>query len=175
MVAGADVTALYPGGATLLDAVDAASVALESFFATAKVKNAHEAHERAAHEARASVVAARMDASALPETLYAWAELVASPELRTWVAYSGGVIAGYFELRKQGSDVEILYFGLSPEFIGKGLGRPILEDAITKAWSWKGASRVWVHTCSLDHPAALKNYERRGFKLYKTEKEPLNA
>lgn len=104
-----------------------------------------------------------------------WAELVASPDLRTWVAYSGGVVAGYFELRKQGSDVEILYFGLSPEFIGKGLGRPLLEDAITKAWSWKGASRVWVHTCSLDHPAALKNYERRGFKLYKTEKEPLNA
>lgn len=104
-----------------------------------------------------------------------WQELVSSSDLRTWVAYCDGIIAGYFELRKEGEDVEILYFGLSPEFIGKGLGRPLLEDAITKAWSWSGVARVWVHTCNLDHPAALQNYERRGFQLYKTEKEPIGA
>jgi GNAT superfamily N-acetyltransferase len=104
-----------------------------------------------------------------------WDELVSSPNLRTWVAYCDGIIAGYFELRKEGGDVEILYFGLSPEFIGKGLGRLLLEDAISHAWSWSDVTRVWLHTCDLDHPAALKNYERRGFKLYKTEKEPLNA
>lgn len=103
-----------------------------------------------------------------------WHALVSSPDLRTWVAYSDGIIAGYFELRRERGDVEILYFGLSPEFIGQGFGRPLLEDAITKAWSWEGVSRVWVHTCNLDHPVALKNYERRGFKLYKTEQEPLN-
>lgn len=104
-----------------------------------------------------------------------WCELVSSPDLRTWVAYSDGIVAGYFELRKDGGDVEILYFGLSPEFIGKGLGRILLEDAITQAWSWSGVTRVWLHTCNLDHPAALQNYERRGFKLYKTEQEPLNT
>lgn len=104
-----------------------------------------------------------------------WEQVVSSPDLRTWVAYCEGIVAGYFELHKQGGDVEVLYFGLSPEFIGKGMGRPLLEDAIRQAWSWEGVSRVWVHTCSLDHPAALKNYERRGFKLYKTEEEAINS
>lgn len=104
-----------------------------------------------------------------------WEQVVTSCDLRTWVAYSDGIVAGYFELHKQGDDVEILYFGLSPEFIGRGIGRPLLEDAINQAWSWQGVRRVWVHTCSLDHPAALKNYERRGFKLYKTEEEGISS
>lgn len=105
----------------------------------------------------------------------AWLELVASPNLRTWVAYAEGAIAGYFELRKAGDEVEILYFGLSPQFIGKGLGGDLLNDAIAQAWAWSAPSRVWVHTCNLDHPAALNNYKRRGFSLYKTEEEPLSV
>lgn len=100
-----------------------------------------------------------------------WDVLVGSPDLRTWVAYADGIVVGYFELRKEGDDVEILYFGLSPQFIGKGFGSTLLNDAITKAWDWSSPNRVWVHTCSLDHPAALNNYQRRGFKLYKTEEE----
>ncbi|KZX76201.1 hypothetical protein A3715_06775 [Oleiphilus sp. HI0009] len=97
-----------------------------------------------------------------------WFDLVNDPNLRTWVAYRDGAILGYFELRKDGSNVELLYFGLSPDFIGKGFGTAFLEDAVRQAWSWDGVERVWVHTCNFDHPAALDNYKRRGFVHYKT-------
>ena len=102
-----------------------------------------------------------------------WRELVDSDNHRTWVAYADGIVAGYFELSKQNNDVELLYFGLSPEFIGEGIGKHLLEDAIIGAWDWHPVARVWVHTCNLDHPAALENYKRRGFVHYKTEEEPL--
>jgi len=100
-----------------------------------------------------------------------WRALVHADNHRTFVAYSDGVIAGYFELHKEGESVELLYFGLSPEFIGQGIGKALLGDAIKQAWDWKPVQRVWVHTCTLDHPAALANYQKRGFALYKTEVE----
>jgi GNAT superfamily N-acetyltransferase len=96
---------------------------------------------------------------------------VESDQHQTWVAYQQGAIAGYFELHRQGDEVEILYFGLAPQFIGKGLGGFLLSEAIAKAWQWQGANRVWVHTCTLDHPHALKNYQARGFRIYKEEVE----
>ncbi len=85
----------------------------------------------------------------------------------TFVGYYDGTPVGYFELQTQGESVELLYFGLLSEFIGKGLGGALLSKAIDAAWAL-GAGRVWVHTCSLDHPAALANYQARGFKIYKT-------
>ncbi len=97
-----------------------------------------------------------------------WRALVESPSHRTWVAYQRGAIAGYYELQKAGKEVELLYFGLAPQFIGKGLGAVMLSHAIASAWSWGDVTRVWVHTCSLDHPAALNNYMARGFIHYKT-------
>ncbi|MEJ2045380.1 MAG: GNAT family N-acetyltransferase [Reinekea sp.] len=95
-----------------------------------------------------------------------WVDYVQRDELRTWVAYCDGAIAGYFELEKQGSDVEIKYFGLTREFIGQGLGSPLLSAAVQNAWQWPGTDRVWVHTCTLDHPNALNTYQRSGFKIY---------
>ncbi len=56
------------------------------------------------------------------------------------------------------------YFGLLPSAIGKGFGTSLLSDAIIEARSF-GCGRVWVHTCSLDHPAALPNYLGRGFAV----------
>lgn len=95
-----------------------------------------------------------------------WRDYVADANLRTWVAYKVGTPAGYFELQKQeGDHIEIVYFGLMPDFIGHGLGGALLTEAITQAWNW-GASRVWVHTCTLDHPGALANYQARGLTLY---------
>lgn len=95
-----------------------------------------------------------------------WREYVSDPALRTWVAYQGGTPAGYFELQKQGGEqVEIAYFGLAPDFIGQGYGGALLTEAVRQAWAW-GAARVWVHTCTLDHPAALANYQARGFTVY---------
>jgi GNAT superfamily N-acetyltransferase len=64
--------------------------------------------------------------------------------------------------------VEIAYFGLLPEFLGRGLGRYLLTEAATRAFDL-GASRVWLHTCTLDDPAALPNYRARGFEPFKTE------
>lgn len=98
-----------------------------------------------------------------------WQRYVENPGLRTWVAYYKGSIAGYFELSVVGSDIELVYFGLAQAFIGKGFGGYLLSFAIKQAWGIDDAKRVWLHTCSLDHPNALKNYEARGFKLYKTE------
>ena len=100
-----------------------------------------------------------------------WQALVSNPNLRTWIAYVDGAIAGYFELRRVNDDVEILYFGLSGDFIGQGLGRIFLETAVRQAWQWQGAQRVWVHTCNYDHPSALTNYQQRGFELYDTTVE----
>ena len=74
-----------------------------------------------------------------------------------------------FELKNQrDGNVEIAYFGLIGEFIGRGFGKNLLEDAIRTAWT-QGGKRVWLHTCTLDHPQALTNYLARGFKVFKEE------
>lgn len=99
-----------------------------------------------------------------------WKAYVENENLRTWVAYYKGSPAGYYELHQQNDgDVEIVYFGLSPKFIGKGFGSYLLSHAIKSAWAWKGTKRVWVHTCTLDHPNALQNYKARGFAVYRVE------
>jgi len=69
-----------------------------------------------------------------------------------------------------GQEVEILSFGLLPEFIGRGLGGYALTLGTQRAWELSPTvSRVWLHTSSLDHPNALPNYHRRGFRTVKTE------
>jgi GNAT superfamily N-acetyltransferase len=102
-----------------------------------------------------------------------WKEYGLAPELRTFAAYYDNSLAGYYELR--GDDetgVEIAYFGLLPKFIGQGLGGALLTSAIEEAWRMSpSVSRVWVHTCNLDHPAALANYQARGMVIYKEERE----
>jgi GNAT superfamily N-acetyltransferase len=98
-----------------------------------------------------------------------WLDYLDRPELATWIGYFKGTPAGYFELEAQPeSSVEIVYFGLLPQFVGIGIGGQFLNEAIERAWEM-GGSRVWLHTCSLDHPAALANYEARGFKVFKEE------
>lgn len=91
------------------------------------------------------------------------------PSVVVTVAYVGGVPAGYFELDgRKGDEVELAYFGLVPEFIGLKLGPYLLDHAIRKAWE-RGPKRVWVHTCSLDHPKALSLYQRAGFMPFAHE------
>jgi GNAT superfamily N-acetyltransferase len=91
------------------------------------------------------------------------------PAVSLWTLSEAGELAGYFELRNGGNgEVEIAYFGLLPAFIGRGLGGYLLSEAVTQAWA-SGARRVWVHTSTLDHPAALTNYLKRGFRVFKTE------
>lgn len=148
----------------------------------------------------------------LPWTYERWMQWLDRPEVQTWVLYERGTPAGYFELEQQAAgDVEIAYFGIAPEFLGRGLGGHLLTVCLEKAWAMGGdpdtvpsrsevgagggagtrdraasenhsvttenegrdtssrVRRVWVHTCSLDHAAALKNYQSRGMVLYKTE------
>jgi GNAT superfamily N-acetyltransferase len=94
--------------------------------------------------------------------------------LTLWLLTSGGAPAGYFELKRcDDRSVEIAYFGLLPDFVGKGLGKYLLVRAIEEAWALTPA-RVWLHTCTLDHPAALPNYLSRGFKVTRTEKYSVN-
>ena len=95
-----------------------------------------------------------------------WRKWAEREKIQTWMLYLRGTPAGYFELDDQDGDVEIAYFGLLPQFLGKGLGGGFLTAAVEKAWEM-GAARVWVHTCSLDHPNALKNYQARGFQIYR--------
>ena len=98
-----------------------------------------------------------------------WMAWLDRPELETWIASVQGTPAGYVEIERQAEgSTEIVYFGLLPQFIGRGLGGALLSRAIERAWE-TGASRVWVHTCSLDGPAALPAYKARGFRLFKTE------
>ena len=100
-----------------------------------------------------------------------WFEYLNRPELETWVAYLSGTPAGYFELERQARGaVELAYFGLLPQFIGRGIGRLLLTHAVERAWEL-GARRVWLHTCTLDSPAALNNYRARGFRVYREETE----
>jgi GNAT superfamily N-acetyltransferase len=94
---------------------------------------------------------------------------LAQPGISLWVYYADGAPGGYFELKRDGDgSVEIAYFGLLGEFVGRGLGRRLLATAVARAWDL-GARRIWLHTCTFDHPAALPNYLRRGFRTFMTE------
>jgi GNAT superfamily N-acetyltransferase len=97
------------------------------------------------------------------------AQHLARDAVTVFVARVGRDLAGYFELERHDDDsVEIAYFGLRPEFFGRGLGGELLTRAVTEAWAL-GAARVWLHTCSLDSPRALPNYLARGFQPFREE------
>jgi len=97
-----------------------------------------------------------------------WMAWLDRPELETWIGSFEGTPAGYFQLERQPDGaVEIAYFGLLPGFTGRGIGGALLTAAVERAWEM-GASRVWLNTCSLDAPAALANYQARGFRIFRT-------
>lgn len=79
-------------------------------------------------------------------------------------------LAGWYELRRVADDhsVEIAYFGIVAAEFGRGLGKHLLSNAVRDAWALN-PHRVWLHTCTLDHPNALPNYLARGFTPYRTE------
>jgi GNAT superfamily N-acetyltransferase len=94
---------------------------------------------------------------------------LANPAMSLWVMSVANAPAGYFELRQEGnSGVELAYFGLLPEYVGRGLGGHLLSVAVERAFE-SGARRVWLHTCTKDHPSALPNYLKRGFLPFRTE------
>ncbi len=82
-----------------------------------------------------------------------------------------GIEVGILELDfRIGWQAEISYFGLIIELAGKGLGRWLMAETLARAWR-KDINRVWVHTCTLDHPSALNFYQRQGFTPYQRQIE----
>ncbi len=100
------------------------------------------------------------------ETLRA---IIHDPAVSIHVLYINGVPAGYVELDSRvNHEIELAYFGLLPEFIGRGLGPWLLNWALDTAWN-REPSRIWVNTCNLDHPKALLCYQQAGFEPYRQE------
>ena len=99
------------------------------------------------------------------------AVIVHDPKVEVYVLYVGGVPAGFSELdRRQEPDIELAYFGLMEDFIGRGLGRFLLRWTVDQAWT-RNPGRLWVHTCDLDHPRSLAVYQQVGFVPYRQTTE----
>ncbi|MCY4526038.1 MAG: GNAT family N-acetyltransferase [Anaerolineaceae bacterium] len=94
------------------------------------------------------------------------------PGVTVDVLYVAGAPAGYVELSRVGPHTEIAYFGLRRAYFGRGLGKHLLSLGVQRAWN-EGAGRVWLHTCNLDGPFAMANYQKRGFEIYMVEEEPM--
>jgi GNAT superfamily N-acetyltransferase len=99
----------------------------------------------------------------------ALAAIIGDPRDELHVLHVDGAPAGFAELdRRQPHEIELAQFGLMNDFIGQGLGKWFLQWTVDKAWSY-GPGRFWLHTCTLDHPAALPNYTKAGFVVFKQE------
>ena len=99
-----------------------------------------------------------------------WINFISNKNLETYVISESEDLIGFFELlyNPNLNETEISYFGLLEEYIGKGIGGYALSEAIKKSFE-KNIKRVWLHTCTLDHPNALKNYIARGMKVFRKE------
>ena len=104
-----------------------------------------------------------------PADLQAWLN---DPNLYLHVAIRGGQPIGFFML-DHGRDgtVELVYFGATPSGIGGGFGTWLLRQAIWTAWELGGVERLTVETCTLDHPRALRTYEKWGFRPFRREEK----
>ena len=100
-----------------------------------------------------------------------WIEYTSDENVKTYILKKNQDLAGYFELiiHSDKKEVEIAYLGLLEEYQNKKLGSYLLSSAIKNSFR-ENPNRVWVHTCSLDHKNALKNYISRGMKIFKREK-----
>lgn len=92
-------------------------------------------------------------------------KIISDPQVEVYAAIdSRGIEVGMLELDlRRAGETEISYFALVPELAGQGLGRWLMAQALTLAWR-PGTSRVWLHTCTLDHPSALNFYRAQGFR-----------
>jgi GNAT superfamily N-acetyltransferase len=97
------------------------------------------------------------------------AAILGDPCNELYVLHVDGAPAGFAELdRHSPDDIELVQFGLMPEFLGQRLGTWFLQWTIDRAWSHQ-PGRLWLHTCSLDHPAAVPLYTKAGFVQFKQE------
>ena len=99
-----------------------------------------------------------------------WIKYVSSKNVNSYVLKHRGDLVGFFELifHPENNETEIAYFGILEEYIGKKYGSYLLSEAISECFNLN-SKRVWLHTCTLDHENALKNYLSRGMKIFKQE------
>ncbi|MCC6291993.1 MAG: GNAT family N-acetyltransferase [Bryobacterales bacterium] len=92
--------------------------------------------------------------------------MLAMPEWEIYRLEDSGQLAGLLELdRRNPADVEITYFGLVPSRVGAGVGKAFMSETLRMAWQPE-TRRVWLHTCTVDHPSALHFYQSCGFRPY---------
>ena len=96
--------------------------------------------------------------------------LLADAAVSVHALYQNGEPAGFFELERRISGTNLSYFGLMPHVVGQGLGAAFLRAAVDTAWAG-GATGMTVNTCTADHPAALPNYLRAGFRPTRSVRE----
>ena len=105
-----------------------------------------------------------------------WIKYLESSKVKTYILQDKEDLIGYCEqiFHFEKRNCEIAYFGILKEYFGKKYGGFLLSKSLENCFI-KGIERVWLHTCSLDHEFALKNYQARGMKIYKSETINLNV
>ena len=100
-----------------------------------------------------------------------WINYVENPKVKTYVLQDNQDLIGYYEqiFHFEQKSCEIAYFGILKKHYGKKYGGFLLSESINNSFQ-NGVGKVWLHTCSLDHKNALKNYQSRGMKIFKSEK-----
>jgi len=106
----------------------------------------------------------RMDDEALRAEIH-------DSKVEIYILYVNGEPGGYVELdRRPEPDIDFAYFGIFPQFVGRGFGPYLMNWAVDQAWQY-GPKRLTVNTCTLDHPKAIRTYQRVGFVAYKQERK----
>ncbi len=89
------------------------------------------------------------------------------PAVDAFALSYAGIDQGLLEFdRRRFPDIELSFFGVTPTLIGKGAGRALLAHCLPLEWE-HGPRRIWLHTCTSDHPSALAFYRKFGFVPYK--------
>lgn len=101
-------------------------------------------------------------------------KIISDNRVKIYVLYVNGEAAGFAELdsrqppNNDSRDIHLAYFGLASRYIGRGLGTFFIDSIVDIAWA-NDTRRIWLRTCSLDHPAALPTYLKAGFVIYGRE------
>jgi len=99
-----------------------------------------------------------------------WYNFISRADYQLYTLRTLNDLIGYYEvLSDKEKNFEISYFGIFRKYFGKKIGSYLLSHAIKNLFN-QGAKKIWVHTCTLDHPNALNNYLSRGMEVYKEEK-----
>src|SRR5580692_4603264 len=98
-------------------------------------------------------------------TLEQWRTYLSNEAISFWIARKDTRELGFFELARDKADIKIEGLGLLPQWRNRGLGGGLLSAATQQAFD-DGAKRIWLHTATDDHPNALPNYRKRGYRVY---------